>query len=143
MVSGPDQVLCLAPTEWWLVSKDRSDSGQSEPLVTDVQGHNFVAVNLADGFVGLEVRGPVARTVLAKGCGLDFHLRAFPAGRCARTRFAQIPVVIVHEDDTECFQLHVARSYSQYLSSWLNDAALEFAEGSKGPDGSCSSSIIS
>jgi sarcosine oxidase subunit gamma len=72
------------------------------------------------------VRGSAARELLSKGCGLDLHPESFPAGHCARARFAQIPVVIECLEEPPRFEMTVARSYLQYLQSWLEDAAVEF-----------------
>jgi sarcosine oxidase subunit gamma len=66
--------------------------------------------------------------VLSKSCGLDFHPRRFALGHCARTRFAQIPVLIDCVDALPRFELYVQKSYSHYLEDWLIDAALEFED---------------
>jgi sarcosine oxidase subunit gamma len=66
--------------------------------------------------------------LLSKGCGLDLHPRSFPAGRCARTRFAQIPVVLDCPDEDSRFDMYAGRSYRQYLHEWLLDAAVEFED---------------
>jgi sarcosine oxidase subunit gamma len=74
----------------------------------------------------LRVQRPDARELLSKGCGLDLHPRFFAPDQCARTRFAQIPVVIDCLNGPSRFELYVARSHLSYLHSWLVDAAAEF-----------------
>jgi sarcosine oxidase subunit gamma len=84
----------------------------------------IAAVNLSQRLAVLRLKGPATQAVLAKGCGLDLHPRHFPVGRCARTRFAQLPIVVDCIDATPQFDLYVGRSYLPYLISWLNDAAV-------------------
>jgi sarcosine oxidase subunit gamma len=124
-ISGPVRVLCLAPGEWLLVSPAHSGSNLKGELEPDLPTHGLTLVDLTDGFSRLLIQGPLARELLSKGCGLDIHPRHFMAGRCARTRFSEISVVVECTGACE-FELHVARSYLRYLSSWLVDAAAEF-----------------
>jgi sarcosine oxidase subunit gamma len=123
-VSGPAHVLCIGPADWLIVSSEQPAS--SEQLESDLAQQGLAMVELTDGLASLEARGPAVRDVLSKDCALDFHPRHFPAGRCARTRFAQIPVVIEHLDGPPRFELTVARSHFDYLRTWLADAATEF-----------------
>jgi sarcosine oxidase subunit gamma len=129
MLSGSTQVLCVGPHEWLLVSQGCDASSLREPLYPNLAAQGLVLVELTDGLTIIEVRGPAAPDLLTKGCGLDLHPRRFPAGRCARTRFAQILLTVVCLDEPRRFELYVARSYAHYLHSWLIDAAAEFADG--------------
>ena len=122
-LSGPMRVLCVGPGEWLLASHEDQASSLRDRVESDLPKYGIALVDLTDALSGLEVRGPTMREVLSKGCGLDLDPRTFPPGRCARTRFAQIPVVVECLDDPPRFQLHVARSYLHYLHSWLIDSA--------------------
>lgn len=123
-VSESAHVLCVGPGDWLIVS-DEPASGVRERVGSDVAQQGIAIVELTDGLASVELRGPGVREVLSKGCALDWHPRHFPAGRCARTRFAQVPVVIECLDDSPRFELTVARSYFRYLHAWLTDAATE------------------
>jgi sarcosine oxidase gamma subunit len=46
----------------------------------------------------------------------------FPAGRCTRTRLAQLAVVVDCIDPAPRFELYFGRSYLKYLHAWLVDA---------------------
>lgn len=120
--SGTPRVLCVGPGEWLVVSRDRRVQFEESDL-------GLAQVDVTDGLGRLELRGRATRELLSKGCGLDFHPRSFPAGRCARTRFAQIAVIIECLDAAPSFELYVGRSYLHYLHSWLVDAAAEFGHG--------------
>ena len=123
---GPLHILCLAPGEWALICDEQSASSILERVAPELAAQGAVIVDVTDGVGTLNVRGPWARDVLSKGCGLDFHPRAFLVGYCARTRFAQLPVVVDHIDDTPTFRLYVPRSYLAFLADWIADATVEF-----------------
>ena len=82
--------------------------------------------DVTDGRVAFRVAGPSARDVLAKGCPLDLHPRAFPPGRCAQSLLAKASVLIHLVDDGPergpSFDVYVARSFADYLWTWLEDA---------------------
>lgn len=123
---APLRCLCLAPGEWWLVRDERLAAGIDERLATELTAQGAVLIDSTDGIGALSVRGPWARDVLSKGCGLDFHPQAFPVGRCARTRFARLPVIVDHTDGASSFHLYVPRSYLAFLADWFADAVVEF-----------------
>ena len=123
-LSGPPRILCTAPAEWLILSQEPSVSVRQQ--IEETLAAGLALVDLTDGLTVLEVSGLAVRDVLAKGCGLNLHPRRFQPGACARTRFAQIPVVIDCIQDPNHFELYVTRSYSQYLKDWLLDAAVEF-----------------
>ena len=125
-LGGPIRVLCIGPHEWLVVLADRDAAGLPEQTVADLKTQGLVLVDFMGGLTVFEVRGPAARDLLSKGCGLDFHLRSFVVGQCARARLAQLPVVIECIEDPARFHLYVARSYLDYFHAWLTDATAEF-----------------
>jgi sarcosine oxidase subunit gamma len=124
-LSGPLHALCLGPGEWLTISYEHTASNLREHFAPDLTKYGLAAVDLSDGLTVLEVSGSFAYDTLSKGCGLDLHPSSLAAGQCARTRLAQIPVVIEHFREPPRFELYVARSYLEYLRSWLADAAAE------------------
>jgi sarcosine oxidase subunit gamma len=118
------KVLCLGPTSWLITSRTVSPATVLSELTADARRQNLVLTDLSQAILAVEVQGLAARDLLSKGCGLDMHPRAFSPGQCARTRFAQIGVIV--DCLTTGFELHVGRSYAPYLQSWLQDAAVEF-----------------
>ncbi len=117
------RVLCLAPNEWLVVTDVLDDFTWPKHPGREAHALGYACVNISDGLVAIRIDGPAVRELLAKGCGLDFHPQLFAAGRCARTRFAQIAVTIdcrAHDR----FELYIGRSYLEYLLHWLREAAL-------------------
>jgi sarcosine oxidase subunit gamma len=127
-LSGRARVLSIGPGEWLIVSDEHQALNVREPIEHDLSEQGLALVDLTGGLVAIDVRGSVAREVLSKGGGLDFHPRSFPAGQCARTRFAQIPLIVECVDEPIRFELTVPRSYCDYLHAWLIDAAAEFGD---------------
>jgi sarcosine oxidase subunit gamma len=89
------------------------------------RGSAFRATDVSQALTRIQISGVEVRDLLAKGCSLDLHPPLFPAGRAARTRLAGMPVIVCCTG-TSAFELIVARSYTEYLLSWLADAELEF-----------------
>lgn len=125
-LSGPVHALCLGPGEWLTISHERTASNLREHFASDLTKYGLAVVDLSDGLAVLEVSGSFAYDTLSKGCGLDLHPCSLADGQCARTCLAQIPVVLEYIREPPRFELYVARSYLEYLRSWLTDAAAEF-----------------
>ena len=122
----------FAPDQWLLFSDDMSASGMIEQLGTSLNDQLHAAHDLSSALCCMELSGPAARTVLAMGCGIDFHPRAFPEGCGVRTRIAQVAAIIV-AGTRERFWLFHDRSFSRYLARWCIEAGsdpltLEIAE---------------
>jgi len=119
---GPDQ---------WLVTCPGSDVARLMGALREALADVHVAItDVTDGRVAFRLAGPSARDVLAKGCPLDLHPRAFPVGGCAQSLLAKASVLIhLVDDDPRSgagFDPHVARSFAHYLWMWLEDAGREY-----------------
>src|SRR5690606_9491183 len=92
-IGGRTRVLCVGPAEWLIVSEEDSAAAVHERVQSELGASGLAAADLSEALVTFQLSGSRVRDVLSMGCGLDFHPRAFPPGRCARTRLAQIPVI--------------------------------------------------
>jgi len=128
-LGGEIRVLNIGPGEWYVVSDRLDGPALHERLARYLKEDGIAAADLTCGLKALRVEGPAARDLLTRGCGLDLHPEHFSAGRCTRTRFAQLPVIVHCPDAGRRFDLYVGRSYVEYLHSWLRDAAVEFEVG--------------
>lgn len=116
---GPDEWLVVGPpdTQRDLEQRIRAAAGDEHVAVTDVSAQRTT----------LLVSGARARDLLAHGCALDLHPRAFGAGRCAQTMLARAQVVLVARDEPGAgFWVLVRSSFAGYLTDWLLDAAAEY-----------------
>ena len=74
----------------------------------------------------IRVSGPRVRDLLAKGCGLDFHARAFAPGSAVQSSYAQINVLFHALDEAPAVDLYAARSFAVALWEHLLEGALEY-----------------
>ena len=121
----PVRALCMGPGEWLIVSREEEGSNLRERIANDLAEYGLALADVSDELTAVELRGSLARDVLAKGSGLDMHPQRFPVGRCARASLANVDVVIDCVDAGPRFELYFARSRFRYLHSWLSDAAAE------------------
>jgi sarcosine oxidase, subunit gamma len=119
---GPDQWLLTLPADdvAFFINTLRQTLAGSHAALTEV----------TDGRIALALAGPSARDLLAKGCPLDLHPRAFKPGQCAQSLLAKADVLLhLRDGDPQAgptFDLYVARSFAPYLWTWLEDAGLEY-----------------
>jgi heterotetrameric sarcosine oxidase gamma subunit len=116
------RVLWLGPDEWLIVADD--DAPDLLPrLERAVAGRRAAINDLSSSRIIIEIAGSAARDLLAAGCGLDLHPRAFAPGQCAQTLVARVPVILDQLDDAPHYRLLVRRSSAAWLCDWLIDAA--------------------
>jgi sarcosine oxidase subunit gamma len=134
--AGDTTVFWLGPDEWLILTAD----GRGDELVralraalagahagdTEVAGAHVAVTDVSGGQTVLSLSGPAVRDLLAKGCPLDLHPRAFGIGRCAQSHLAKAPLLLRLADGTPTFELIIRRSFSDYVWAWLDDAAAEF-----------------
>jgi sarcosine oxidase, subunit gamma len=127
---GCAEIIRVGPTDSLLIDINRNAHSWLPPLNAVLVGSSFRATDVSQALVRLELSGPETRDLLAKGCGLDLRPTRFAPGRAARTRCAGMAVILYCTAASK-FECIVTRSLSEYLSSWLADAALEFEATSR------------
>jgi sarcosine oxidase subunit gamma len=115
---GDGRAIWLGPDEWLVTSPSRRPPELPDTdAVVDVSGQRTT----------LRLAGEHMRAVLATGCALDLHPRAFPRGSAAQTLLGMAGVVLLALDDTGTeYEILVRSSFARYLADWLLDAAAEF-----------------
>lgn len=119
----PDAPVWLAPGEWLVAAETESFRSRLAPMCEDALFH---VANVGDGHVEFLIEGPDAADLLATGCSIDLHPRAFPAGSVSRTLVAGTTVLVIAVEGG-AFRLFCDVSHQAYLTAWLDDAALGFA----------------
>jgi heterotetrameric sarcosine oxidase gamma subunit len=112
--AGPSQWLCVSIRP-----------GMPSELEAEL-GPLAAVTDQTDARAVLRLSGPRVRDVLAKGCPIDLHPRAFKRGDTAITAIAGIGAQIWWPDVDEAFHLAVARSMAGSFWSWLLPSAQEF-----------------
>lgn len=114
-------VLWLGPDEWLVIAPPDSD-GLEEQLRAALPPGGAV-IDVSAQRTTFRLSGPAVRDVLARGCALDLHPRAF-TGCCAQTMVARTQAILVEEAGE--FLVLVRSSFAAYLGEWLLDAAAEY-----------------
>jgi heterotetrameric sarcosine oxidase gamma subunit len=121
--AGADPIIWWVAPDAWLIQSAREGDDLAAQLRADCMNLPCAVTDLSDALVTIALEGPDAGAVLARGCGLDLRAGSFGAQACARTRLAQLPVLI-RKATSKRFELVVDRSAAQYLEDWLRDAAI-------------------
>jgi sarcosine oxidase, subunit gamma len=124
IANGRADILCIGPTDWLVIADDPDVNELLRGLAEAFEGSTYRATNVSQAFARVAIEGPEVRVLLNKGSALDLHPASFPAGRCARTRFADVPLFICCTG-MSAFECIVASSYRDYLISWLTDAGAD------------------
>lgn len=120
-VGEPVSVVWSGPQHWLLLGSSRDLAAR----IRDVVAENGLVTEQTGSRGLLRLSGGRVRDVLAKGCSIDLHPRAFPVGHAAVTAVAQIGVQIWQPGEG-VFDVAVPRSYAASAWSWLTAAANEF-----------------
>ena len=123
--TGKLTALWLGPASWLLAAhaSELSDYAARRDALNAAGGALF---DVSASRVAWTISGPRAMDVLAKGCPLDFHPRAFTAGACAQSLFGHVNVLICKRDDIPTFTLMVARSLGRDVWHALCEAAAQY-----------------
>jgi sarcosine oxidase subunit gamma len=120
--SGDDPLICRISPDTWMLFSALHEAAEIIPAVRTGCGRRSYAVtDVSDSLVTLWIEGTHARALLARGCGLDLSASAFGSQACARTRLAQLPVIL-RRATPERFECVADRSSAQWLYDWMLDA---------------------
>ena len=72
------KVLTTGPDEWLVVCPD--GPAMTETLKKAAAGKHIAVTDISENWTTIRVAGPAARALIAKGCALDLHGRAFQEG---------------------------------------------------------------
>jgi sarcosine oxidase, subunit gamma len=125
---GDRTALCLGPDEWLILGPEGTQGDIERELRAAIAaGGGWGAVtDVSAQRTTFELTHERARDVLAKGCALDLHPRAFGPGRCAQTDLARANVVLHQVDERPAYEVLVAGSLAAYVAAWLADAMEEY-----------------
>ncbi len=127
---GP-HILWMGPDEWLIISPDQQKEDIHRLLNNALTGLHAALIDVSESRTVIQLGGPNARHVLAKGCSIDLHSLQFLPGQTVNTLLAKAHITLhkpVFADPTAAsvFRIFVARSYAEYLWSWLEDASREY-----------------
>jgi len=111
------RVVWAGPDDWFVIAP----KGQADAIVarlrTALAGMHQAVTDVSSGYTVLQLDGPAVRDVLAQGCPLDLHPRAFESGASAGSHFFKASIWLWQVDPGPVFELLVRRSFMDYV--WL------------------------
>jgi heterotetrameric sarcosine oxidase gamma subunit len=116
-------VLAVRP-ERWLLLLPPAPPGASAGRGREISGAAGAALELSSGLVALHLAGAAARETLKRGCRLDLHPAAFPAGAAAACALAQVAVTLAALPSG--LLLLTPATTAQHLREWLASTARPF-----------------
>ena len=121
--AGDLTALWIQPNAW-LLSAPRAGEGallaRAAPFAAAA-----ALVDQSHGRCTLGLAGARARAVLAKGCRIDLHPRAFGPGRVAATQIAHLSCLL-HQTAADAYELIVFATLAANALEWLTSAAAEY-----------------
>lgn len=119
-------VYWLGPDEWLILTAGERRANVESELRNALKGLRVAVTDISGGQILVVMHGEPVRDLLAKGCPLDLHPRAFDIGQCAQSHLAKAPILLRHLDRRPSFEIIVSRSFADYFWLWLEDAAAEY-----------------
>ncbi|AJW99814.1 sarcosine oxidase, gamma subunit [Burkholderia gladioli] len=124
-VNGTTRLVWVGPNEWLVLCALKDEETILQNLTSSL-ANQFAAVTLvSDARVSFLASGSEAVVFLAKGCGIDVNVAAFPVDAAVTTRFASLPAMLLRQATFE-YVLYFDVSMAGFLVEWLADAAEEF-----------------
>jgi heterotetrameric sarcosine oxidase gamma subunit len=119
-LAGGSPVLVLSPERRIVRVADMASWHAAGGAVAAAGGRS---VEVGHAWQPFAIEGAGARALLERGIELDLDPRHFAAGHAAATLCARAPVLLF-ADGAEAYTLFVATSYADWLTGWLEIAAV-------------------
>ena len=116
---GSIHCLWIGPDEWLVIDAD--GSGLPEKFAKE-GNTKLSAVDISHRNTAILLEGAKAVDVLNSGCPQDLSSAAFPVGACSRTILGKSEIVLYRTGE-HAFRVECWRSFSDYVWSFLMDAA--------------------
>jgi sarcosine oxidase subunit gamma len=116
------QLLWLGPDEWLFKCEQADNTAVANALRQALAGGHVALTDVGHGNMTLCLQGPAAADLLARGCPLDLHPRAFARGAVAQTHVAKAGATVLCLEPGSSFEITVRRSFADYLVRWLISA---------------------
>ncbi|HKX43174.1 MAG TPA: sarcosine oxidase subunit gamma family protein [Burkholderiaceae bacterium] len=123
--SSVARVVWAGPDDWFIVGPKGHADALGARLREALRGLHHAVTDVSSGYTVLHLSGTPARDVLAQGCPLDLHPRAFVRGGCAGSHFFKASVWLWQTADAPEYELLVRRSFMGYVWLMLERASAE------------------
>ena len=126
IAEGPGlRIVEAGPDDWFVIGAPGEAAASMVALRQALGSLHTAVTDVSSGYTVLRLSGTPARDVLAQGCPLDLHPRAFGTGRCAGSHFFKASVWLWRAPDADAFELLVRRSFAGYVGLMLERTTQE------------------
>ena len=125
LIGAVERVVWAGPDEWFVVAAAGCAGAVEQAVRTSLAGMHHAITDVSSGYTVLHLSGQPVCEVLAQGCPLDLHPRAFGVGRSAGSHFFKASMLLWQTDAAPHFELLVRRSFTGYVQLMLQRCTLE------------------
>ena len=125
VAEGPVRVAWMAPGQWAVFDTEADLRG---PVSSACSGRLHHLADVSAGRRLWRIEGVFGRTLIAKGCSIDTHPNILSANSCARTLFAQIPILLIASAISDSFEIVADVSFAGHLQAWFAEATMEYLQ---------------
>lgn len=111
------RVVWAGPDDWFVLGPPGEADAIETRLRAALAGTHHAVTDVSSGYTLLKLSGPPVRDVLAQGCPLDLHPRAFKPGMSAGSHYFKASIWLWQCDEAPTFEVLVRRSFTGYV--WL------------------------
>ena len=111
------RVVGAGPDEWFVIGPKGQAGAIGTQLDTALSGMHHAVTDVSSGYAVLHLSGAPVREVLAQGCPLDLHPRAFEAGMSAGSHYFKTSILLWQTDSVSEYEVLVRSSFKGYF--WL------------------------
>jgi sarcosine oxidase, subunit gamma len=119
------RVVWAGPDDWFVIGPGGEGSRIAADLRKALASTNHAVTDVSSGYTVLHMSGEPVCEVLAQGCPLDLHPRAFKPGMSAGSRFFKTSVWLWQTDDAPGYEVLVRRSFMGYFWTMLERCSAE------------------
>jgi sarcosine oxidase subunit gamma len=119
------RIVWAGPDDWFVIGPKGHAEALAAKLREALAGQHHAVTDVSSGYTVLHLSGSSVREVLAQGCPLDLHPRAFSRGSCAGSHFFKASVWLWQTEEAPAFELLVRRSFASYVWTLLERCSVE------------------
>jgi sarcosine oxidase, subunit gamma len=119
------KLVWVGPDDWFVMSRQRQAAELEAALRAELAGQHFAVTDVSSNYTLLHLSGPRVRELLAQGCPLDLHPRAFRTGQSAGSVFFKASIWLWQTDDSPTYEVLVRNSFRGYVWLMLEQCSAE------------------
>jgi sarcosine oxidase subunit gamma len=122
--NGTRRIVWAGPDDWFVIGEPGAQEAIALALREAAGARHHAVTDVSSGYAVLSLAGAPVRDVLAQGCPLDLHPRAFAVGSSAGTHYFKASVWLWRTPG-DAFELLVRSSFAGYVERLLRASSLE------------------